>query len=75
MPTVSNLEMKALEVVSTFKQKFYILNQKKLKLTKNPIVTLLEKKLIKLFFIFYKIISLFLEKKYEVALHLVVVGF
>ena len=67
MPTVSNLEMKALEVVSTLKQKFYILNQMKLKLTKNPIVALLEKKLIKLFFIFYKIISLFLEKKYEVV--------
>ena len=36
MLIVSNLELKALEVVSTLKQKFYILNQKKLKLTKNP---------------------------------------
>ena len=35
VPTVSNLAWKALEIVSASKQKFYICNQKKLKLTKN----------------------------------------
>ena len=34
--TASNLPLKALDVVSASKQKFYICSQKELKLTKNP---------------------------------------
>ena len=36
VPTVPNLALKALEIVSTSNQKFYIRNQKELKLTKYP---------------------------------------
>ena len=52
MPTVSNLELKALEVVSTLKQKFSIVNQKKLKLTKNPDCAPFRKKVDKALFHF-----------------------
>ena len=36
VPTLPNLALKALEIVSASKQKFYIFNQKEMKLTKNP---------------------------------------
>ena len=36
VPTVPNIALETLEIVSASKQKFYIRNQKELKLNKNP---------------------------------------
>ena len=67
--------MKDIEIVLASKQKLYTLNQKELKLlvTKNHIADLVDKNLRKLFVISFKfIISFFLDKKYNVMLHLAV---
>ena len=75
VPTVPNLAMKDIEIVLASKQKLYTLNQKELKLlvTKNHIAALVDKNLRKLFVISFKfIISFFLDKKYNVMLHLAV---
>ena len=75
VPTVPNLAMKDIEIVLASKQKLYTLNQKELKLlvTKNHIAALVHKNLRKLFVISFKfIISFFLDKKYNVMLHLAV---
>ena len=75
VPTVPNLAMKDIEIVLASKQKLYTLNQKELKLlvTKNHIAALVDKNLRKLFVISFKfIISSFLDKKYNVMLHLAV---
>ena len=63
MPTVPNVALKALEIVSASKQKLFIHNQKELKLTKNPYCTILVKKLKKLSTIFYSIVSFFFREK------------
>ena len=63
MPTVPNVALKALEIVSASKQKLFIHNQKELKLTKNPYCTILVKKLKKLNTVFYSIVSFFFREK------------
>ena len=54
MPTVSNLELKVLEAVSTSKRKFCIRNQKKLKLAKIPDCGPFRQKVDKTLFYFLK---------------------
>ena len=57
--TVSNLPLKALDVVSASKQKFYIRSQKELSLLKIQIIAFLDKRLRKLTAIFSNINFLF----------------
>ena len=67
VPTVPNIALKALEIVSASKQKFYIFNQKEMKLTKNPDCSPFRYNSLE-----NSILSFFLEKKYKVMLHLIV---
>ena len=67
VPTLPNLALKALEIVSASKQKFYIFNQKEMKLTKNPDCSPFRYNSLE-----NSILSFFLEKKYKVMLHLIV---
>ena len=74
MPNVLNLALKALEMVSVSKQKFYILNQKELKLlvTKNRDCNLFREKIKKTQEIYQISFLFFLVEKYTMILRLAI---
>ena len=72
MPNVLNLALKALEMVSVSKQKFYILNQKKLLVTKNRDCNLFREKIKKTQEIYQISFLFFLVEKYTMILRLAI---